>query len=741
MKRRNIVGKALSVILICALGSTLFTGCGKNAGAEVSMEDAKKIDKNCIYKQEALDVLSAGGEKVEAIGQAGDRLAAICHTGDKADYISFNKDGSDVKSVEIENEIGHVVQAVFDNEGNAYILSFESTEGEKNESAPFLVKIDSTGKDVCRLNVYEELSGDDPSLTSIAFTKKYGLVCGTSEGLQTYDDKNGFQMLFEKENLGDIIDIVKIIELADGQLFTVCDNEEYLIIDIDDKKIAKKSKAFEQDDSYELFADENGDIYASDPDGIFKYDRKKDKLVKLLDYSDSFILSEELHERAGVVALNEKEFVSAVRDESGMSVVKFNKVNPEDVKDKTVITLACLSNDIDRVVSNFNRSSDKYVIKVINYDRLYEDDCEEGLKQFNLDIISGKAADIICFDGNESNIKKYVEKGILLDLTSFFDKGGALEDMELLPNIAEMMKYNGKTYTFMPRFRVNTYVARSEHANGKTFLTFDDCDKLIKSKGVDYNTAFGFFGDKETLSSSLCSCYGDKFIDWKNMKCDYNSPEFINVLNFVNKFSDTTYEDEEDMEVCEDSDPYVLIAEGKGLFGSAYFGNIWEYAEFKQVVYKSDIEFVGCPNNLGENIAGLSGSIYAVNGKTEHKDAICDVMRELFDSDKQSGFYSVRSKFEEQLQEATNELSDDDSNAYVFDPLTEEKVKLKALTQEEVKKFYDYAVSIETYEVCNYDILNIISEETAAFYEGQKTAEEVADIIQNRVSNYVGENS
>ena len=41
----------------------------------------------------------------------------------------------------------------------------------------------------------------------------------------------------------------------------------------------------------------------------------------------------------------------------------------------------------------------------------------------------------------------------------------------------------------------------------------------------------------------------------------------------------------------------------------------------------------------------------------------------------------------------------------------------------------------------NIEITNIIAEEASAFYCGQKTAEEMADIIQNRVTVYINENS
>lgn len=40
----------------------------------------------------------------------------------------------------------------------------------------------------------------------------------------------------------------------------------------------------------------------------------------------------------------------------------------------------------------------------------------------------------------------------------------------------------------------------------------------------------------------------------------------------------------------------------------------------------------------------------------------------------------------------------------------------------------------------NEEINNIITEEAAAFFEGQKSAKDVADVVQSRVKIYVNEN-
>ena len=749
MRNRCIAGKITSIVLAITLCATSFTGCGKKKSVTEAIEEAKKIDKNCIYKQEDLDGIIADGDAIDIIGRVGDRTKLIVHAGDGTfKYTSFKSDGSDVQSYDFggkkEDFINTGVGA-FDKEGNAFMV-FNEYVSEEN-STPFLIKIDPTGKELFRYNLSEAMSGGEVFFRCMTWTDKYGLLCGTNEGIQTFDEKNGFKTIIDEKIFHGMGGVDSIIELPDNKLFVnyIIDksyDHSYVIVNADDKKIEKKLGGFDKNGYYiDYFADDNGNLYAENDYGIHKYNFDADKLEKIFDYRDSSICSDELNIFVGNSAISEKEIISSITSDDGAKdyLVKFTKVNPEDVADKTVITMSAMWMDQEIVsqIMKFNRKSDKYVIKIIDYSELCGDDYEEVQKQFNLDLTSGKAADIMCFT-NPYSIRKYVDKGILLDLTSAFEQGGPLGDIEILPNIAEMMKYDGKTYTFMPSFEVETDVVRAEDANGKTSLTYKDCDELIKSKGLDYKTAFGPFVRKEIIASYLWTYYGDEFLDLKNKKCNFNNPEFAELLNFANKFPD----DEEEDYIIEDiGEVEKDYAEGRGIFYSAYFRDIWEYAKLKQLIFRGDIEMVGLPNNLGKNMAMIDAPTLAVNCKTEHQDVIYDLIRAMLTGDKTDGFSTVKPKFEEQIQEAAKDTLENNPNAEVWDPLKDETTRLTPLSQEDVKKFYDYAVSIDTLFSYDDEIASIITEESSAFFAGKKTAEEVSEIIQNRVTNYVNENS
>ena len=61
------------------------------------------------------------------------------------------------------------------------------------------------------------------------------------------------------------------------------------------------------------------------------------------------------------------------------------------------------------------------------------------------------------------------------------------------------------------------------------------------------------------------------------------------------------------------------------------------------------------------------------------------------------------------------------------------------ISDETVQKAYDYITGVEFDPYLNYILSNMITEECRAVLEGDKTAEECADILQSRISIYLSE--
>ena len=96
-------------------------------------------------------------------------------------------------------------------------------------------------------------------------------------------------------------------------------------------------------------------------------------------------------------------------------VGKFSKVNPEDVKEKVNLTLACagLNWDVRTAIVKFNKSNEQYRIRIEDYSSLYgsETDYMAGINRLNADIVAGKVPDILLIDSGMP-VDSYIAKGL-----------------------------------------------------------------------------------------------------------------------------------------------------------------------------------------------------------------------------------------------------------------------------------------------------------------------------------------
>ena len=106
---------------------------------------------------------------------------------------------------------------------------------------------------------------------------------------------------------------------------------------------------------------------------------------------------------------------------------------------------------------------------------------------------------------------------------------------------------------------------------------------------------------------------------------------------------------------------------------------------------------------------------------------------------------SYADRFEKMIEEACkNEYEyDEDGNAVERPKSTWSqgsfKTTIYAATEEEIGTFRELLEHVASGQLED-QMLEIISEEAGAYFEGQKTASEVAGIIQNRVQLYLFEN-
>ena len=162
------------------------------------------------------------------------------------------------------------------------------------------------------------------------------------------------------------------------------------------------------------------------------------------------------------------------------------------------------------------------------------------------------------------------------------------------------------------------------------------------------------------------------------------------------------------------------------------------------------VSYIGFPTESGQGAYIEYDDAYMISAKSKHKDVAWEFLRYYLTDEYQSDrVYSLpiqKKYFLESAQEATERPYWTDSNGerHEYDDnilMNGEIITIPPMSQEQVDAAVAMIESITKHPYIDNDILNIINEDMGAFFSGQKSAREVADIIQNRVQLYVDENS
>ena len=251
-----------------------------------------------------------------------------------------------------------------------------------------------------------------------------------------------------------------------------------------------------------------------------------------------------------------------------------------------------------------------------------------------------------------------------------------------------------------------------------------------------------------------CMMYSqDSFIDWGSQSCNFNNQEFKDMLEFISRFPEEYEWKEDDL-----SEP-SKIQKGYVLLSNASIYNFNEIQVYN-AMFGGDINCIGFPTADGSAGSVIQpDAVYAISVKSGVKDAAWSFLEFYLDSPRTDiwGFPTDKTKLEKMAAEAVkveyvtdaegkplldengepiaangvSSMSYQDGWSYTYHQATQEEVDTVMGVIEEAKP----ATSVDT------EIQNIILEEAAPFFKGQKTVDEVAGIIQNRVQTYVNENS
>ena len=501
------------------------------------------------------------------------------------------------------------------------------------------------------------------------------------------------------------------------------------------------------------------DLYYQSGVNVYGWKLEEDKGEKLFDWLNADVLEGNI---SGWTVLDDGSVFAVTNnwDSKWENVttefVTLEKKPYDSVPHKEELTLACQWADsaLQNAVIRFNRTSNVR-IRVIDYSQYNnEDDWNAGLTKLTTEIMSGQMPDILSLSGLP--YQQLAAKGLLEDLYPYIDADKEFSRDDFLPNVLQALECGGKLCSTVTTFNLVTLAGAASVVGDEPGWSFDELQAALAKmpEGCSVLDEFTTSGD---ILRDVVTIDADYYIDWNTGKVNFDSKEFIDTLEFSrlfpNAFDSMNYNWEE-YESAEQR-----IREGKQLLNRMYLSS-FDDITMNEMLFGGDMTYIGFPTASGVGSYLNVDSGYGISSSCADKQAAWSFLRGFMtekgmDDGYYWGFPANRKLLEKELQEAmTVEYEKDAKGNYLLDEkgemipvsrggvwneATQDVTEFYSVTQAQADKIMELINGTTKLYSQNSAVLKIIYEQTDAFFSGQKSAEEVAKLVQGKLSIYVNE--
>lgn len=553
------------------------------------------------------------------------------------------------------------------------------------------------------------------------------------------------------------------------------ENGQYFVpIDLETKDWGEKVKLPSNVESI-LPGDDAYDFYYTYNNNIYGYAAKTDTKEKLVDWLACDV---DTNNMSGYAMLSDSRVAALMQDWSTdpttYQLIVLHRVDASEIKEKKVLTLACMYLDwnLRSMIVEYNKTNDEYRINVVDYSEYAtDDDYNAGVTKLTTEIISGSVPDI--FLTSNLPIDKYAAKGVIADLNTFMDGGNGLSRDYFVPQVMSALEKDGKLYELPTSFSVQTAYALSSIAS--QYDTWNVA--AVQDAMTQLQEGATVFSDGWTKNTALSNCLSrnlSAFVDWTTGKCEFDSEAFQQLLAFCNSFPAETSDGDGAIAYASSADIAVddamwesdatRITNGKQLMSTT---GMYSFDSYIWNVYaiRDKITFTGYPTEDGSGSSFELQMPMAISSVTKYPDAawdfVCSIIKKMNTIDENNYYYGFpisQAAFDAEMTDIMTEQYQLDENGEQVDwdgdgepdkairgsyeTMENGETVYKdvyALTQEDIDQIL--GVINSTRSVYDYDqeILDIITDEVAAYFAGDKDVQTTASMIQSRVNLYVQE--
>lgn len=492
--------------------------------------------------------------------------------------------------------------------------------------------------------------------------------------------------------------------------------------------------------SLEVYDGYDRGILISDSSTLWEYHLSEKKMNKILEWGNDTLNLIEYEISALSMAEDECLYVLTHRPNGQESLVRIAFLEESNIPEKQVVLLAMYKHEtwrdityLETMAEEFNKYNGEYQIEIKPY---------SGLEELYNDLLKGNAADIF----EMSSIDKYIleDKGVLENLSPYFERSVVVKESDLLPAVRSAGYVEGKYVFMFPRFNVTGYLV----AQGTTHEGGWTPEEYVSLGEIYPDSRMGYAAEPVSILRNILLTDSESFINWQDMECYFDDDRFISLLERIVRIGET----ENSITPLEyRKNAYQWLHDKELLTDTFRISSASEYINYRYA-YGDFAEFAGHPNQSGKLYYRMEPcEILGMNSASKVKDGVWAFMEYLLSRENQNQIPSSipihKESFEtwlspEEIVSRAERNKKSQPGNYIYMNLFsfEKSEKLPEMTDTDKEFLRNMVANLYWNDTVNgKDISNIIFEEAGAFFAGDKTAKEAAEIIQNRVALLLNE--
>lgn len=429
----------------------------------------------------------------------------------------------------------------------------------------------------------------------------------------------------------------------------------------------------------------------------------------------------------------------------------------------------------------FNESHDDMQVDI----KLYENDYSgeqpdlKGDENFAKDMLDGNLPDVILMEDTSCNFgsANLYKQNIICDLYGFIDSDENLSRESFVPNVIKGLEIDGGLYALPNVFSLSMpYTAKEKFVGDIETWDFNSYMNIVENlpdgMGISWweNSTDGVYDTKY----QRMGCYNwSNWADFENNTCNFMNDEFIRYLNYCNgadviDVEPETVDDFPESPSDEEGDYLFKMQQRQFIDDLALFNNV-SLSSYAGYLYTTEGEFGGEPvrilGEIGNNNTPVTlefGGVnpYSITETSDKKDLawkfVSSMISDEFYSEYKSGngFFGfpitksgleIKAEFDKRPQDNQYDEGFEDYTGYIYYYGDGEKPSKLGYVDDKITEtvngLIEQAVPEKAGIYPGEDFYNIAYEEFDRFFNGQTSAQQCAEAMQNRLSIYLSENN